>query len=42
MKKVSVVLIATHYYTTSLMLTKQPVRLLKPRFFQKPDDKVYG
>jgi hypothetical protein len=40
MKKVSLVLIATHYYTTSLMLVKQLVRPFDPRSFQRPDDKV--
>ena len=42
MKKVSLVLIATHYYTTSLMLVKQLVRPFDPRSFQRPDDKVMG
>ena len=42
MKKISLGLIATDYYTTSLMLMKQPVRQFSPKSFQRPDGKVYG
>lgn len=42
MKKISLGLIATDYYTTSLMLMKQPVIPFSPKFSQMPDDKVYG